>query len=228
MAAHCSPLPSDLGQTPLFPIDAAAGRVTRFSGDGTSAAIPPRPRGAVDSVARPRHAARSLSASGEGRTAPPHQRERRSARCPHARHVRTVQFQGLERRNRLRLCGEAARLPSGPEISDRVHRARRPAGRAFQNQWNWRWNAQAYRGARLRRGDHRLPRLAGLRPGIHRFDQPALGGPPVRGPAEGSRGRATRNIRGSMDSARARSAPRTAATCRTGSRATGRTASAAS
>ena len=30
------------------------------------------------------------------------------------------------------------------EVSDRLHRARRTAGAASQNQWNWRWNAQAF------------------------------------------------------------------------------------
>jgi hypothetical protein len=56
---------------------------------------------------------------------------------------------------------------------------------SLQNQWNWRWNAQAVRRPRLRCGAHRLPRLARLRPGVHGFHQPALGRWSARRPQEG-------------------------------------------
>ena len=61
---------------------------------------------------------------------------------------------------------------------------------SFGNQWSYRWNPQTYAGRGLRLGVHRLPRLARLRPGVHRFDQRRLGRQAARRSAEGSCGRA--------------------------------------
>ncbi len=57
----------------------------------------------------------------------------------------------------------------------------------FGNHFHYRWNPQVYAGARLRRGDDRLPRLDRLRPGLHRRDQRRLGRHAARGPDEGPR-----------------------------------------
>ena len=157
-----------------------------------------------------------------------HARNATLARRPHARRVRAVQLQGLERRNRLRIRRQTFRLREADRkypIAFIVHGGPQVS---FQNQWNWRWNAQTFAARGYAHGLHRLPRLAGIRPGVHRFDQPALGRPAVRGPEERFRRGTSRNFRGSTANAPARSAPRTAVTCRTGSRATGPTGSAAS
>ena len=136
-------------------------------------------------------------------------------------------FAGWNDENGLRLRRESAGSREGPEVSDRVHRARRPAGQ-FPEPLELALERADVRGARLRHGVHRLPRIARLRPGVHRFDQPALGRPAVRRPEERVRRGTAEISRGSTANAPARSAPRTAATCRTGSRATGPTVSAAS
>ena len=59
---------------------------------------------------------------------------------------------------------------------------------SFQNHWNWRWNAQTFAARGYAVGLHRFSRVAGLRPGIHGFDQPALGRSAIRGSAERIRG----------------------------------------
>ena len=65
---------------------------------------------------------------------------------------------------------------------------------------------------RLRGGDHRLPRLDRLRPGLHRLDHRRLGRQAARGPAEGPGRTRWSATPGSTASGSARSAPPTAAT----------------
>ena len=109
---------------------------------------------------------------------------------------------------------------AGQEVSGRVPDPRRPAGQLRQP-LELPLEPADLRGPGLRRGDDRLPRLHRLRPGVHRRDQPALGRPPARGPAEGLGRGAAEVRRSSTATAPARSAPATAATWSTGSPATG-------
>ena len=178
-------------------------------------------------VARPRLASRSLSTAREWRTAQAHERKRRDPRGSHARRVRTVQLRGLERREGLRLPGESAGLRQGQEVSDRLHRARRPAGELSES-LELALERADLRRPRLRSRVHRFSRVARLRPGIHRFHQPALGRSAVRGSEKGLRRRVTEIPVAGRHSAPARWALPTAATCRTGSPGTGPTVSAAS
>ena len=56
---------------------------------------------------------------------------------------------------------------------------------SWQNQFHYRWNPQIYAGAGLRGGDDRLPRFHRLWSGVHRLDLHRLGWQAARGPEEG-------------------------------------------
>jgi dipeptidyl aminopeptidase/acylaminoacyl peptidase len=56
---------------------------------------------------------------------------------------------------------------------------------SYANNWSYRWNPEIFAGAGYGVVFIDFPRLAGLRPGVHRLDQPRLGRQAARGPPEG-------------------------------------------
>ena len=135
---------SDLGQTPLFAVDVASGRVTRLSGQGYVGDFSPAPRGTVGvwhDLASPPDL---YLLTAQGRAAPAHDRERRnSSRAARSARSSSSAFTGW---NDETVYGYLVNPPGfakdkkypiafivhgGPQVS-------------FQNHWNWRWNAQAF------------------------------------------------------------------------------------
>ena len=219
---------NDLGQTPLFAVDVGNGRVTRLSGAGHGRpSSRRRERGTVvvwHDLATPPDL---YLLDGKGAAAAPDESQRRpcSARARSA--IRAVQLQGLERRDRLRLRGQSVRIRRGPQVSDRLHRARRPAGE-LREPVELALERPDLRGAAA------TPWCSSTSTGRPATARPSR----IRSASTGATGRSricrkasprrSESIRGSTASAPARWAPPTAASCRTGSPATGRMASAAS
>ena len=170
----------------LYAMDAQSGRVaplttgghvTEYDLAGPRSHIPARQHG------RPGAALSHLRSRWRaGRAAQP--LRRRQARGRGERAVRELHLPRLERRAGARLGGEAGRLPARPQVPHRLPDSRRPAGQ-LGRQLELPLEPAVLRGAGLRGGDGRFPRLHRLRPSLHRRDLRPLGRPPAGGPAEG-------------------------------------------
>ena len=176
------------GQRPVWAIDVKTGKTN--DADRSRSRRRLRRRRARDRV-------RGLDAEVAGGVVRGHAERRRPARA--AAHERrrvlaaadrragAIHVRGRERRNRVRLRDAPGELRSEAALSGRVHRARRPAI-VVRERVELSLESADVRGRRLRLDLHRFPRLARLRPGVHRFDQPGLGRQAARGSAEGSAG----------------------------------------
>ncbi len=135
------------GQTPLFAIDVASGKVTKLVGDGHVR----EPKLAGDRIVFGRDTLRApvelytarRDGSGSDPDHPDQPGEGRGG--PHGR-ARAVLLQGRQRRHGLRLAHQARRLPGGAEVPAGLPHPRRPQG-SFSNEFHYRWNPQVYAGA---------------------------------------------------------------------------------
>ena len=176
-AARCWPPPATSGRT-------RCSRSMSSSG-ARHAALGPRARSAITrrgaqgrgrGLARPRHPARSLSTRGRRRA--PRRLTTPTRHCSRAR-TSAPSSNSASRAGTAKPCTATW---SNPSVSrpDRNTRSRSSctADRSeLPEPLELALERPGLRGARLRRGVHRLPRLARLRPGVHRFHQPALGRP---------------------------------------------------
>jgi dipeptidyl aminopeptidase/acylaminoacyl peptidase len=133
---------SDLGQEPLFAIDASSGRVTKLTGAGTIAAFSPAPRGNVvlwhdlgsppDLYLLPsRGERRRLTSANAGNL----------AGIPLGKFEQFT-FKGWNDETVYGYVVQPPGLAPGAKapVAFIVHGGPQSS---FQNQWNWRWNSQA-------------------------------------------------------------------------------------
>ncbi len=127
---------------------------------------------------RPRHlrhgplplASRALLGEARWLGRPPaHAAQRGQAGRRAPRRAGAVQLRRLERRDGLRLDGEAGRFRSVPQVPGGLSDPRRPAGLVRQR-LPLPLEPAGLRRRGLRGGDGRLPRLHRLRAGLHRLD----------------------------------------------------------
>ncbi len=200
------------GQRPVWAIDVKTGKPTMLTGPGhvDSFAVGEREIVfAVSSLKSPAELYALTLRGGDLRELPRMNADAFAAAAD--RRARAVHVRGRERRDRVRLRDAARELRRAAPLPGRVHRARRAAIVLCQCLELSLESADVCR-RRLRVDLHRLPRLARLRPGVHRCGQQRLGRQAARRPAEGTRRQRSRSIRGSTASACARSALPTAAT----------------
>jgi len=136
---------SDLGQAPLFAIDPASGRVTRLSADGTVAEFSPASRGNVvvwHDLASPPDLY-LLPGKGERRRLTSVNAGLLGART--LGEFQQFSFKGWNDDTVYGYVVKPAGFAAGQKypIAFVVHGGPQVS---FQNQWNWRWNAQAYAG----------------------------------------------------------------------------------
>jgi dipeptidyl aminopeptidase/acylaminoacyl peptidase len=134
---------SDLGQEPLFAIDAASGRVSKLSGAGTVAAFSPAPRGNVvlwHDLGSPPDLY-LLSTKGE-------RRRLTSANAGRLEGIQLGKFEQFSFKgwNDETVYGYVVQPPglaagTRAPVAFIVHGGPQSS---FQNQWNWRWNAQTF------------------------------------------------------------------------------------
>ncbi len=133
----------DLGQAPLFSIDAASGRVKRLSNGGTVAEFSAAPRGAVvvwHDLATP-HDLYLLTPGGDRLRLTNANAELLKERTLGA--FEQFTFKGW---NNETVYGYVVK-PPGVDTSRKYPIAFLVHGgpqSSFQNQWNWRWNAQSF------------------------------------------------------------------------------------
>ena len=136
---------ADLGQSPLFAIEPASGRVSRLSGDGSVSEFSPAPRGNVvvwHDLASPPDLY-LITSKGERRRL-----TSVNAALLGARTLGTFEqfsFKGWNDETVYGYVVKPASFTAGQKypIAFLVHGGPQVS---FQNQWNWRWNAQAYAG----------------------------------------------------------------------------------
>jgi dipeptidyl aminopeptidase/acylaminoacyl peptidase len=136
---------SDVGQAPLFAIDPASGRVTRLSGDGSVAEFSPASRGNVvvwHDLASPPDLY-LLPVKGERRRLTSVNAGLLGART--LGEFQQFSFKGWNDETVYGYVVKPAGFAAGQKypIAFLVHGGPQVS---FQNQWNWRWNAQAYAG----------------------------------------------------------------------------------
>lgn len=170
---------------PLYRVDVATGRPTRLTREGNAGNAVPLADGSVlytmNSVMAPDDLYRGRRRR-PGRAA--NRRQPGTTRPARSGELRKVQLHRRQQRPRLGNEGQAS--PGGRQAADRLRYPRRAAGQLRQ-QLVVPLEPAPVRFARLRRRQHRFPRVDRIRPGLHRFDPQQLGRLAARGPAEGSR-----------------------------------------